>query len=178
MKVIDAIKSRRSIRKYKNKFVPDDIIKTLIECARLAPSGHNKQPWQFIVIKNKEKRETLTRICNNQMWMTSAPVFIACVADISRRRESFTKVNEHSPEMDLKRVIRDTAIASEHIVLAAEALGLGSCWVAWFKQDEIRPVLDLKEDKFVIAIITIGYKDEFPKERFRRSLEEIIRYDE
>ncbi len=177
MNVLDAIKSRRSIRKYKKKALSDELIKELLECARLAPSGHNKQPWKFIVIKNNEKKNKLASLCNNQTWMTTAPVFIACIADMSARCESFTRVNENSPEMDLKRIIRDTAIATEHIVLGAQSLGLGSCYVAWFKQDEIRPVLGLSEDKFVVAILTIGYKDEFPKERSRKKIEEICSWE-
>jgi nitroreductase len=65
----------------------------------------------------------------------------------------------------------------EHLVLCAENLGLGTCWVAWFTQDEIRPILNIPSDKYVVGIITLGYSDESPDARPRKSLEDIIHYE-
>ncbi len=86
-------------------------------------------------------------------------------------------LNEESPEFELKQIIRDTAIAIEHIVLQAENLGLGTCWTAWFKQAEVRPILNIPNDKFVVCVLTVGYADENPKQRPRKSLDKIVRYE-
>ena len=172
--------SRRSIRKYiAKKPVEDEKIIELIESARLAPSGSNTQPWHFIVVKSDAARQKLAEASHNQKWMMSAPVFIACVADIRSRIAEDTKLslNENSPEPELKQIIRDTSIAVEHMVLCAEKLGLGTCWVAWFTQEEIRPIMNIPSDKYVVGIVTLGYPDESPKARPRKDLKEIIHYE-
>jgi nitroreductase len=178
--MLDEIISRRSIRKYMdNKPVEDEKIIELIESARLAPSGSNTQPWHFIVVKSDLTRQSLAKTSHNQKWMLAAPVFIACVADIrSRINEDIElTVNEDSPEVELKQIIRDTSIAIEHMVLCAENLGLGTCWVAWFTQDEIRPILNIPADKYVVGIITVGYSNESPSPRPRKEFKEIVHYE-
>lgn len=99
-----------------------------------------------------------------------------CVADIRTRikEDIAIIVDEKSSQYELKQIIRDTAIAIEDIVLEAASQGLGTCWVAWFKQEEIRPILNIPTDKYVVSIITVGYSDEYPKERPRNKLEDII----
>ncbi|MBM7868635.1 nitroreductase [Clostridium pascui] len=170
---------RRSIRNYNNKSVEDEKILQLLESARLAPSGSNTQPWHFIVVKSELTKQKLAKASHNQKWMLSAPVFIVCVADIRCRIEGTVDVilNENSPQEELKQILRDTSISMEHILLEAENLGLGTCWVAWFTQDEIRPILNIPTDKYVVGIITLGYANEAPKARPRKNLKEIIHYE-
>lgn len=177
--MIKEIKMRRSIRNYNNKSVEDEKILQLLESARLAPSGSNTQPWHFIVVKSELTKQKLAKASHNQKWMLSAPVFIVCVADIRCRIEGTVDVilNENSPQEELKQILRDTSISMEHILLEAENLGLGTCWVAWFTQDEIRPILNIPTDKYVVGIITVGYANETPKARPRKKLEEIIHYE-
>lgn len=174
--MLKEITTRRSIRKYTDQPVDEEIILALLESARLAPSGSNSQPWHFIVIKSEETRKRLASASHNQYWMVSAPLHIVCVGDIRCRIEENTPaaLYEDSPQADLKRIIRDTAIAVEHIVLTAEHLGLGTCWVANFTQDDIRPLLSIPEDKYVLCVLTVGYPAEQPDARPRRKLEEII----
>jgi nitroreductase len=177
--MLEEIKIRRSIRKYIDKTVEDEKIVQLLESARLAPSGSNTQPWHFIVVKSKVTRQKLTEVSHNQKWMFSAPVFIVCVADI-RCRISDDKplmLDENSPQEELKQIIRDTSIAIEHIMLEACSLGLGTCWVAWFTQKEIRPILNIPSDKYVVGVITLGYAGEIPKARVRKKLKEITHYE-
>lgn len=177
--MIEAIENRRSIRKYKDLPVDEEKLLKILDCGRLAPSDSNTQPWSFIIVRSEEMRTKLALVSHKQDWMLSAPVFIVCVADI-RVATSETgplDINEDTPGIAPKQIILDTAIAGENIVLAAEALGLGTCWVSWFVQEEIRPVLGIPNDKYVVAIITMGYKDQTPKQRPRRSLEEVIRYE-
>ncbi len=177
--MINSITSRRSIRSYTPQPVEDEKIHALIESARLAPSGSNTQPWQFIIVKEDEMRMKLATQSHNQQWMNEAPVYIVCIGDSSSRLDenNTVKWDENSPDPELKQIIRDTAIAIEHMVLTAEQLDLSTCWIAWFTQDDIRPVLNIPEDKYVIAILTIGYSDESPKPRPRKSFEEIVRYE-
>ncbi|HDK7158160.1 TPA: nitroreductase family protein [Clostridium botulinum] len=178
--MLEEMRSRRSIRKYMDKSVEDEKIIEIIESARIAPSGSNTQPGHFIAVKSDFTRERLAKISHNQEWMMAAPVFIVCVADIrSRIKEDIElSLNESSPQQELKQIIRDTSIAIEHLVLSAENLGLGTCWVAWFTQEEIRPILNIPSDKYVVSIITIGYPNESPKARPRKKLQDIIHYEQ
>jgi nitroreductase len=177
--MLKQIEGRRSVRKYLDKPVEDEKLLQLLEAARLAPSGDNTQPWHFIVIKSEENRKKLAEISHNQKWMLTAPVFIVCVADIRCRLMDGVDIaiDEFSPQQELKRIIRDTAIAAEHIVLEAENQGLSTCWIGWYTQKDIRPALNLPEDKYVLCILTVGYGAETPKPRPRRKLDELIRYE-
>lgn len=177
--MIKEIRTRRSIRKYINKSIEDEKILQLLDSARLAPTGSNTQPCHFIVIKSDLNRQKLSQVSHNQKWMLSAPVFIVCVADIRCRINDDVPihVDECSPEEEVKQIIRDASISIEHLVLEAESLGLGTCWVAWFTQEEIRPLLNIPSDKYVVSIITVGYADETPKARPRKKLEEIVHYE-
>ncbi|MGE5581851.1 MAG: nitroreductase family protein [Bacillota bacterium] len=176
---MEQIKTRRSIRRYLDKPVEDEKIKQIIESARLAPSGNNTQPWHFIIVKSAPVKEKLAEIAQRQKWMLTAPVFIVCVADIRVRLKNDAEIilDENSPQYELKQIIRDTAIAVEHMVLEAESMGLSTCWVAWFKQADIRPVLNIPADKYVVSILTLGYAGESPAARPRKKLEEIIHYE-
>lgn len=180
--MLKEIEDRRSIRKYKDQPVPEDVLNDILESARLAPSGSNTQPWRFIVVRSKETREKLSRADHNQSWMLSAPVLIVCVADPRCQMENddgskVFSVNEESPELSLKRVIRDASIAVEHMALEAVSQGLGTCWTGWYEQDGIRPVLNIPEDKYVCCVLTLGYPDEAPAPRPRKPMEELVRYE-
>jgi len=177
--MIKEIVSRKSTRKYKDTPVADDKIIQLIESARLAPSGSNTQPWDFIVVKSDETRDELAKTAGGQMWMTTAPVYIVCVADVRRRIKDDIElyIDEKSEQREVKAIIRDTAIAIEHILLQAENLGLASCWIAYYDQADIRPVLGIPNDKYVVGIVTIGYSDEDRGPTPRRELESMIRYE-
>lgn len=175
---MNEIENRRSVRAYREKAVKDDDLKKLLEAARLAPSGSNTQPWHLIVVQSQDSKEKIVKADHNQTWMLQAPVFIACVADIRARIPNGPIVlQEDSPMEELKQIIRDTSIAAEHIVLEAENLGLSTCWTAWFNQNEIRPALDIPSDKYVVCILTVGYSDENPQPRPRKSMDSILHYE-
>jgi nitroreductase len=177
--MIESIKHRRSVRKFQEKPIEEEKLLEILEAARLAPSGNNKQPWVFIVIKNEENRKKVAQVTGEQLWIASAPVVIVAVADLSARSDRFEGqyLDEESPQFDLKRSIRDTAIAVEHILLEADNQGLGTCWCGAFRQKTIRPVLNIPDDKFVLAVIPLGYADEAPKARPRKDLETILCYE-
>ena len=179
MTILDPIRTRRSVRSYASQEVSDEALWEILEAARLAPSGSNKQPWSFVVVRSDEMRARLTEACHNQQWMMQAPVHIVCVADPLSRDEALrgARVDEETPNLAVKTTMRCTAIAIEHLVLQAEALGLSTCWIAWFKQDDVRPVLSIPEDQYVVAVVTLGYPDEHPAARPRKPLGEIVRYE-
>jgi nitroreductase len=146
----------------------------LLEAARHAPSGNNTQPWRFLVIEDPGMRGRLATICHNQQWMITAPVHIAVCADLEARTGSKGRFDEETPGMDAKRVIRDTAIAVDHLMLRAMELGLGTCWIGWYVQDEVRPLLGIPESVFVLGIITVGAPAEDPQPRPRRPLTALV----
>ena len=171
------IVERRSVRKYTPEPVTDAAIGQIIEAARLAPSGHNTQPWNFIVVKSEAQRRAIAEVARRQEWMVAAPVHIVCVGDVGCRLDDYAgpPLDETSDLFELKQVIRDMAIAVEHLVLEAQSLGLGTCWVAWFRQEEMRKVVGTPDDTYIVAVITVGHPAESPGPRPRRSLAEIMR---
>jgi len=173
------IEHRRSVRKYSDIKLEKEKLMQVLESARLAPSGSNTQPWNFIIVESNETKEKIASVDHNQKWMLSAPVFIVCVADVCCRMspKQDRYIDEESPEPEVKQIIRDTAIAIEHILLEADRLGLATCWTGWFDQKDMRPILNIPDDKYVCGVITIGYGEESPKERPRRTMEDIIRYE-
>ena len=178
MDVKQAIEQRRSVRKYKDIQVEDDKLKILLEAARLAPTGSNTQSGHFIITRSKEMREQIAEVSHRQKWMTQAPLFISCVADIRVRiPEGELFVDEMSSQFEVKQCIRDVSIQAEHIVLQAEELGLSTCWIGWYNQAEIRETLGLPADKYIICVLVVGYADEKPAPRIRKAIEEIVRYE-
>ncbi|MFV0361737.1 MAG: nitroreductase family protein [Suipraeoptans sp.] len=177
--MLDAIENRRSVRKYKkNTPVENEKLEEVLEAGRLAPSGHNRQPWNFIVIKDDEMKKALAFVDHEQYWMTDAPILIACVGDAAEwiGGESIY-VNEEAGFMGLKRVIRDTSIAITQMMLEAENQGLNTCWTGWYQQHDVRPLLEIPEDKYVVGILVVGYGDEKPKQRARKPLADIVKYE-
>ena len=177
--MIEAIQHRRSVRNFQEKSIEDEKLNEILEAARLAPSGNNRQPWFFIVIKDGLIKNEVAVATNNQAWIASAPVVIVAVADLCARSQDYAGmfVDEETSSFDVKRIIRDTTIAITHILLEVDNQGLGACWCGAFRQEGIRPVLGIPEDKFVLAVIPVGYPAEEPKARPRKILEEVIRHE-
>lgn len=178
--MLKEIQNRKSTRSFADKPVSDEQVLDLLEAARLAPSGSNTQPWQFIVARSKEVREKLCAANHRQQWMLQAPVHIACVADICSRvcAEVPLTLDENSPQEELKQIIRDTAIAAEHIVLEAEALGLAACWTAWYTQNDIRAALGVPADKYVVGVIVVGYPDKPVAPPPKKGLDTMIHHEQ
>jgi len=195
----DAIEKRRSIRKFKSDPVPDEYITALIEAARLAPSGSNTQPWRFKIVSDDETKAKLAVAAYHQSFVAQAPVVLVCCADlhgyfegITARSQDFGK--EGALEETMMRVLRDraeqlkmmnvqdlapgiafnVAIAVEHIVLRALDFGLGSCWVRMIDEQKIKDIFGWGNSMHVVALLPVGYPDEAPAPRKRRTIEEII----
>jgi nitroreductase len=141
MDVIEAIMRRRSVRKYDPRPVAEDVLARVLEAGRLAPSASNIQPWHFIVVKDQALREKLT----DGRWakfLKDSPVVIVGCGD--------TKA---SPEWH----VVDTTIALTHMVLAATAEGLGTCWIGSFFEDKVKEALDIPGHMTVVAMLAVGY---------------------
>ena len=161
MEVFETIKNRRSIRAYKTERIPAEKIEKLMETARLAPSAANRQNWKFIVVDDKEILKTLTPACNNQPSVGSSSHVIAGIADPTQKWHQV-----------------DVAIALEHIVLQAVELGLGTCWIGAFNEEEVKKILKVPQEKKVVALLTVGYPAESPSAKPRKEISEIVAYNE
>ncbi len=168
MKVFEAIRTRRSIRKYKDKPVEEEKLFKVLEAARLAPSATNRQPWRFIVITDPKVKESL-RAAYNKDWFTSAPVIIvACAVP----EEAWTR---HDGEEYWKV---DVSIAMQNLVLAAWEEGLGTCWIGAFDEDEVKRALGIPPEIRVVAMTPLGYPaEEKGPVSNRKPLKEIVRYN-
>ena len=172
MDVKKAIAKRKSIRKFKKKEIPNKIIKEVIDAARRAPSGHNLQPWHFVVVKNKKNllrfREQGVFV---QKWIYEAPVVIVCCAE--KEAYSSDSIKKHEKEMSLINL----SLASAFLVLRATELGLGTCFVAWADKEKIKKILDIPENIIIPYVIAMGYTDEEPKPKERKELNEIMNFE-
>ena len=179
MKVLKEIRDRRSTRKYLGKQVSHEDILSVLEAARLAPSGSNTQPWRFIVVTSQDTKRKIVQVDHNQEWMMSAPVFIVCVADISCRipDSDGLLMDETESCHELKQIIRDTAVAIENILIQATHMGLASCWTEWYEQKDIKAILNIPSDKYVVGVVTLGYGAENPTPRKRKELSEIVSFE-
>lgn len=177
MELKETIKNRRSIRKYKNIDVPDELIYELIECARLAPSAKNRQPWKFLILKNDIKNQIADIMIEKQKNSKN------CISNVNLT----TKIIKEAPvlilvlkQYDDNWITGDSlsiGAAIEHICLRATDLGLGSLWIrdVVFTKKEIVKLVGY-ENMELISAISIGYPDESPKQRPRKKLNEILEW--
>ena len=160
MDVYDAMKKRRSIRKYRKERIPKDTLDRLLECARIAPSGRNLQPWELVVVTDDETRKNLIPACGGQEFIADASAFIAGVDD---------------PGAKWYRV--DLAIAMEHIALGAVELGLGTCYIGRFSPDDVKQMLGVPDGKVVTVCMVVGYPGENPPPKDKKPLSDIVHWE-
>ena len=163
LEVFEAIKSRRSIRMYKRDPVPEDSIIKVLDSGRWAPSAGNRQPWSFIVLKDEEVKRKVAEATTYGIFLADAPLGIVVVID----------PQEASPRSG---GVEDGAIATQNMLLAAHALGLGTCWIGSYNsayEDKVKEILKIPRNRRVLSIISIGYPDESPTSA-RRELSEIV----
>lgn len=156
MDLFDAIRDRRSIRSFKPDPVPDELLEKVLDAGRWAPSAGNLQPWEFIVVKDKEVKKQLTRAALGQSFVFEAPVDIVVCAN---RERSARYYGSRGWEF---YSLCDTSAAIQNMLLAAHGLGLGACWIGAFRDEEVSRVMNLPEHVRPVAIIPIGYPDRPP----------------
>ena len=179
------IKNRRSIRKYKNRDIPNEVIEDLINFARLAPSAKNRQPWKFMIVKDNVKNEIANIMLEKEKKskvslerrIYNANSSVKATANIMKQAPILILV--FKPKED-NWIIGDSlsiGAAIEHICLRAIDLGLGSLWIRdiVYTQKEIANLVG-KSDMELISAISIGYPDESPKQRTRKRLNEVLEW--
>lgn len=168
MELSEAIKSRRSIREYSKRDLPQDTVDKLLEAARWAPSAGNGQPWAFVVVRTLVNKRNLSLAAYGQRDVEEAPVVIVVCADEKRAEESYGVRGR------TLFCLQDTAAAVQNILLTACSLGLGSCWIGAFKEEEVRKIINAPKGICPVALIPVGYPDETPNARERRPLSEVV----
>jgi nitroreductase len=161
MDAITCLKTRRSIRAYRATPVAEGVLEDLVDCARLAPTAMNRQPWTFVVVRDDATRQQLNAIVGHAPFLAQAP---ACVAVFCAGSEFW---------------VEDGSAAIENLLLAAHAHGLGSCWVAGYQvpyADAIRDLLGAPADARLLALVTVGYADESPAPD-KRPLADVLRWE-
>jgi nitroreductase len=161
MDVLEAIKARRSIRRYKSEKVPREVLMRVLEAARLAPSAYNRQPFQLIVVSDEKLRKAIANLLPRGKFARESPIVIVGVGD---------------PETSPDFYLIDTIIALEHCVIAAVNEGLGTCWIGLFDEEGIKKLLHVNESKRVVALLSMGYPAEVPPPKPKKSLEELIQF--
>jgi nitroreductase len=167
MEFQDLIEKRYSVRSYKSKAVEDEKLEKVLNAARLAPTAVNKQPFRLIVIKTEGKTEELKRIYHAD-WFSQAPLVI-CACTV--RSESWTRSDGRN------YVDVDTAIAMDHLILAATDLGLGTCWIAAFDAEAAKKILKIPENVEPLLFTPLGYPADEPGTKSREELDVLVHYE-
>lgn len=147
MNMLELSRQRFSARKFTDQKVSSSDLDYLLECARLAPSAVNRQPWHFVVVESEEAKARLRQVYNRE-WFATAPLYIVCYAHTGR---CWTRAADQKAHGDI-----DVAIAAEHICLAATERGLGSCWVCNYDPDLMRSLFPLPDHEAVV-ILPVGH---------------------
>ncbi len=165
MQFYEVLRRRRSIRSYRPDAVPEASLARIWEAVQLAPTACNRQPFQFLLLLSEEKKEAVYR-CYGSAWLRQAPAIVVALGD---REEAWKRLSGASVHPI------DTAIAMEHLVLAAAAEGLGTCWICAFDQDKLHRELDLNPKWEAIALTPLGFPAETPSPRGSKSVGELVR---
>ena len=163
MSLLDLILSRRSIRRYENKDIPEEVLQQILETGRQAPSAANRQPIRFVIVND---RDTLKNLCDNLItrFVKYAPVAIVGCADI----KSLLTGNW---------AVVDATIAMQNMVIAAWTLGIGSCWIGACNEKKVKELLKIPDEWKVVALLTFGYPAEQPKQRKKKPFDKMFSFN-
>lgn len=156
---LETIMKRRSIRTYKPEPIPDEDLELILEAGRQSPSGGNRQPWHFVVVKDAELRKQVAAACNNQHWMADAAVILAAIG---------------LPEKSPRWSVVDPTIAFQTMILAAHSLGYGTCWIGAYNDAKVRELLGIPPDVHLICLTPVGVPDAYPEARPRNPRSEVF----
>jgi nitroreductase len=168
MHVMDAIRTRKSVRAYLDRPVEEEKVGAVLEAARLAPSAANRQEWRFVVVRNPEMRRRLAETAGGQAFVGQAPVVVAACAD----------TDGHVMKCGQPSYPIDVAIALDHMTLAAVELGLGTCWIGLFDEKKVKELLGIPERIRVVELLTLGYPvDSSVIEKWRLPMDQIVKHE-
>ncbi|MEM2906703.1 MAG: nitroreductase family protein [Candidatus Odinarchaeota archaeon] len=171
MNLMELMYNRRSIRRYKPDVLNEDVLYEIIRAAVSAPSAGNIQPWEFIIVKDKDVKAALAKAAYGQVFIAEAPVVIVVCANLAEASRAY---GERGSGL---YCIQDTAAAIENMLLYASFKGIGSCWVGAFSEKAAGKILFLPDHVRPVAIIPLGYPAESPRKPLRKPLSEIIHFD-
>lgn len=163
MDLFQAIKQRQSVRAYSDKKIKKEDLEKIVDSGRLAPTARGKEPWKFIVVGEKKILEKIGNFAENGAFIKKAAAGIVVVSK------------------DTKYYLEDGSAATENILLAATALGIGSCWIAGDKKPyapKILSLLGVPQDYKLVSIISLGYPEEKTKPRLKKSVSQVIHYNQ
>jgi len=160
LEVKEAIRGRRSIRKYKRSQIRSDVMEDLLDSMRLAPSSSNEQRWSVIVVTDAELKQKLVAASGNQKFVAGCAAYLVGMIDAG---DDFTTV--------------DLSIALDHLTLHAVERGLGTCWIGDFDPEKVKRILKIPKDKEVPICMTLGYPAQIPGARKRKGLPELFHKD-
>ncbi len=163
MSLIDLVLSRRSIRKYESKNIPEEVLQQILEAGRQAPSAANRQPIRFVVVTDQS---LVKSVCDTLVtrFVKSTPVVIAGCADV----KSF---------LTGKWAVVDATIAMQNMVIAAWALGIGSCWIGACNEEKVKELLKIPDRWKFVALLTLGFPAEQPKPRKKKQFEDLFNFN-
>jgi len=163
MSLIDGILTRRSIRRYETKDIPEEVLQKILEAGRQAPSAANRQPIRFVIVKD---HDLLEKLCDTLItrFVKYAPAAIVGCADVKSLLTG-------------KWAVVDATIAMQNMVIAAWTLGVGSCWIGACNEEKVKELLGIPEKWKIVALITFGYPAEQPKPRKKKPFEELFSFN-
>lgn len=159
MDVIKAIKRRHSVRNYTGKKISDEELDELLKTAREAPSARNLQPWRLVVVTGNKKKRDLIHACHNQAFVEDAGALLVGITE------------------DKKWADIDLAIALDHLSLTAVELGLGTCWMGAFREDELKEKLDIPDEYEVTICMAVGHPGQTDGSPVKKSVDEMIHWE-
>ena len=163
LSLIDVILSRRSIRKYEDKEIPQEILSQVLEAGRQAPSAVNRQPIRFVVVTDSQAKNELSKSLFAKHIKNAPMVIVGCADEKSL--------------LTGKWAVVDTTIALQNIVIAAWTFGIGSCWIGSFSEEKVKELLKIPDKWKVVALLTLGYPAEQPKAKNRKPFEELFSFN-
>jgi len=171
MDLLELIKNRVSVRDYDpNKNIETESLYKIAEAGRLAPSAANRQPWKFLFVSSVEMLEKI-RPCYHRQWFKNAPHILVIVGD---KDQAWVRQADNYNALET-----DLTIAMDHMILAAESLGISSCWIAAFDNETLRNALKLTDNEIVYSITPLGYPgDGYEKssKKIRKSIDEVAKF--
>jgi len=170
MEVLEAMKKRRPVKKFKRVPIPDDRLNMILGAMRLAPSAANMQPWRFVVVRDDSMKQKLASACQNQKYLADAPVLVAGCATIA---EAYPYLGMYMSAYSL-----DLGSALAHGLLAACHEGVGAQFVFQFHNEKVQELLGIPiGDVNVLFILALGYSEEESEPDGRKNLSEIVSYE-
>jgi len=175
--LMSIIQSRRSIRRYQDKPIPDDLLHKLFQAARWAPSWANTQCWHFVVVKDMERKKKIQAAVSprnpSYLALVNAPVLLVVCGQL--KRSGF--YNDQYPTKFGDWFMYDLGLATQNLCLAAHDSGLGTAIVGLFEHDRVAEIVKLRPEHEVLVLVPLGYPDHAPSPPKRRELQEFVHYN-